>query len=234
MRIGGFQKLTLLDYPGYLACIVFTQGCNMRCPYCQNSQLLDFRFDSLISEDEVFEYLKKRQGILDGVVITGGEPTVQKNLKDFIIKVKNLGFLVKLDTNGTNPALIKELIDSKLIDYIAMDIKNSFINYKLLCGIDVQIDKIRKSVDLIKKSEIDHEFRTTIVKNRHDITDIIAICKLVGTNERLYLQNFQMSDGVVDRTLESFEDSELNIIQKMLSREYPNVSIRGLKIEKER
>ena len=130
MKIAGFQKLTLLDYPSKVACIIFTQGCNYKCPYCQNSGLIDHSNEDLIDEEEIFKYLDKRKGIIDGIVISGGEPTIQKDLKDFMKKVKEKGFLIKLDTNGSNPKLVEEIINEKLVDYIAMDIKNVLEEYK--------------------------------------------------------------------------------------------------------
>ena len=166
--IGGFQKLTLSDYPGNTACIIFTKGCNFNCSYCQNSSLIKINDKDLITEDDIFKYLESRKKLLDGVVISGGEPTIQKNLKELIIKIKNMGFKVKLDTNGSNPNLLEELIKEKLLDYVAMDIKNIFSKYEEVINAKVKIDNIKKSIEILKNSEIDHEFRTTIIKNYHD------------------------------------------------------------------
>ena len=168
MKISGFQKLTLLDFPGKVSCIIFTQGCNFKCPYCQNSGLIGHENEYLIPEEEIFSYLKKRQGILDGIVISGGEPTVQKDLDQFMRKVKELGYQIKLDTNGSNPDLIKKLLDEELVDYVAMDIKNVLSEYKDVTGVKVLEEKIKKSIKILQKSNIDHEFRTTIIKNIHD------------------------------------------------------------------
>ena len=152
MKIVGLQKLTLLDYPGKLSCIIFTQGCNFKCPYCQNSDLIPLNGNEIISEEEVFNFLEKRKKMLDGVVITGGEPTIQKDLEDFISKIKNLGYRVKLDTNGSNPKLLESLITQKLIDYVAMDIKNTFYEYENIIKTKTSIDNIKKSIKLIKNS----------------------------------------------------------------------------------
>jgi len=227
MKISGFQKLTLLDFPGKVACIIFTQGCNFKCPYCQNSGLIGHENDSLIEEDEIISYLKKRQGILDGIVISGGEPTIQKDLDLFMKRVKELGYLIKLDTNGSNPTLIKKLIDEKLVDYIAMDIKNVIEDYKIVTGVKVLEDNIKKSIKILKESNIDHEFRTTIIKNIHDIDKIYKICSYVK-DEKMFLQNFEKSENVLDKDLESFTKEELINIQKKTKERYPNVIVRGL------
>ena len=227
MKISGFQKLTLLDFPGKVSCIIFTQGCNFKCPYCQNSGLIGHENEYLIDEEEIFSYLKKRKGILDGIVISGGEPTVQKDLDQFMRKVKELGYLVKLDTNGSNPDLIKKLIEEELVDYIAMDIKNVLSEYKDVTGVKVLEEKIKKSIKILKNSNIDHEFRTTIIKNIHDIDKILKICSYVK-DEKMYLQNFEQSENVLDKDLESFSKEELINIEKQIKEKYPNVKVRGL------
>lgn len=224
MRIAGLQKLTLLDYPDHMACIVFTQGCNFNCGYCQNSSLIDFIGEGTIEEDEIFEFLKKRKGILSGVVITGGEPTVQNDLKDFIKKIKELGYEVKLDTNGTNPKIIKELIDENLVDYIAMDIKHVLSNYKDVTKVNADIKKLEESIGEVKR--IPHEFRTTVIKGIHDIDSLSQIIDHIGEYERYYLQNFVMSDLVRDKSLLGFTKEELENIKNTLNKKYPNVDVR--------
>ena len=228
MIISGFEKLTLLDYPGKLACIIFTQGCNFKCSYCQNSDLLECNNIKLISEEEIFAYLEKRKNVLDGIVISGGEPTIQKGLSQFIKRVKELGLLVKLDTNGSNPNIIQKLIDEKLVDYIAMDIKNVFDKYSDVIKINANLDKIRKSIGILKKSDVDHEFRTTIIKNFHNINNILDICKYLGNCEKFYIQNFEDSDGVIDKSLKSFTKEELIDIQNKINKKFNNVRVRGL------
>ena len=227
MNIAGVQKVTLLDYPGKVACEIFTQGCNFECPFCQNSSLIPITNTGEFSEEEIFEYLVLRKKILDGVVITGGEPTVQKDLKGFIKKIKDLGLLVKLDTNGGNPKVLQELIDEKLVDYVAMDIKNIFNKYNITSGKKINLDNIKKSIEILKASKIDYEFRTTIIKEMHSLDDIVSICKLVG-NAKYYLQNFEDSENVIDHSLHGFSREELLFIVKYLKDLFPNVEIRAL------
>ena len=227
MIISGMQKLTLLDYPNKTACIIFTSGCNFKCSYCQNSDLINHNYFT-INEEEIFSYLKLRKKVLDGVVITGGEPTIHKDLPEFIKKIKDLKLLVKLDTNGSNPSMLEDLIKNNLVDYIAMDIKNTFNTYKNVIKINTNLDNIKKSIDIIKNSNIDHEFRTTIIKNFHTIDKIQIICDYLGKKEKYYLQNFEDSERVLDKTLLSFTKEELMNIQIIINKKYPNVKVRGL------
>lgn len=208
MKISGFDKLTLLNYPDKVACTIFTSGCNLRCPFCHNSGLVTNNYNE-ISFDSIYEYLKKRIGILDGVCITGGEPLIHADIKDYIKKIKDLGYLVKIDTNGCNPKLLKELIDLKLVDYIAMDIKNIYSKYDITSGIKVNIDNIKKSISIIENSGIDYEFRTTIVKEFHSIEDIKEILSYISSNSNYYIQNFKNSNDVFNRNLSSFSEKEL-------------------------
>lgn len=224
MQISGLEKLTVTDFPGFVSCIIFTQGCNFRCPFCQNSDLINNK-KGLISLEEIFDYLKKRKNILDGVVISGGEPTIQPDLKDFILKIKEMKLKVKLDTNGSNYKQLKELIDLKLVDYVAMDIKNSFNHYNPITGLEkVNLENIKKSMELLKGSDIDFEFRTTLVKEYHTYEDILDICKYVG-NSKYFLQNFQNSECVLDKNLHGFTQEELKEFEK-LRKEFPNVKVR--------
>ena len=227
MKIAGFQKLTLLDYPSKVACIIFTQGCNYKCPYCQNSGLIDHSNEDLIDEEEIFKYLNKRKGVIDGIVISGGEPTIQKDLKTFMKKVKDLGFLVKLDTNGSNPNLVEEIINEGLVDYIAMDIKNVLKLYKDVTDVTPKVENLKRSIELIKNSPIEHEFRTTIIKNIHDIDKILEICSYVE-GEKMFLQNFVRSENVLGEYLEPFSEAELVEIDNILKEKSPNVKIRGV------
>lgn len=208
MKISGFDKLTLLNYPGKVACTIFTSGCNLRCPFCHNSGLVTNNYNE-ISFDSIYEYLKKRIGILDGVCITGGEPLIHADIKDYIKKIKDLGYLVKIDTNGCNPKLLKELIDLKLVDYIAMDIKNIYSKYDITSGVKVNIDNIKKSISIIENSGIDYEFRTTIVKEFHSTQDIKEILSYISSNSNYYIQNFKNSNDVFNRNLSSFSEKEL-------------------------
>lgn len=212
MIIGGLQKTTLLDFPNHVACIIFTKGCNFRCPFCQNSTLIGINHEDEISEEYIFDYLIKRQGILDGVVITGGEPTVQKDLKEFIKKIRKLGYKVKLDTNGYNPNVLKELIDENLLDYVAMDIKQTLEKYHIVAGKMINTEYILESIKILEESDICHEFRTTIIKEYHTIDDIIEITSYFKSDTPYYLQNFKNSSNVLDKSLHGFTNEELEEI----------------------
>lgn len=229
MTINGMQKLTLLDYPGNVACLIFTQGCNFRCPFCHNSGLLDMNNNcEKIDEKEVFKYLEKRRGLLDGVCISGGEPLLQKDIVDFIRKVKDLGYKVKLDTNGSSPKKLKQLIEDGLIDYVAMDIKNDFLNYDKTAGMCTNIDNIKESIEIIENSNIEYEFRTTIVKQFHDVGKLEKIIQYIGPNARYYIQNYQDCSSVLQRGLNGFDNEELLNIKNTLGVKYPNLVVRGV------
>ncbi len=178
MKIGGLLKFSMIDFPGYISAIVFTQGCNIRCKYCHNPELLPVSASTSYDEEEILYYLEKRKKCLEGLVITGGEPTLQTDLKDFIIKVRNFGYKIKLDTNGTNPQMVRELINEHLVDFIAMDIKAPFEKYHLVCG-PVDTDKVKETMSLIINSGISYQFRTTYYKevlNDADIDIIKSMC----------------------------------------------------------
>jgi len=209
MIIGGFQKFSLLDYPDKIAAIVFTHGCNFRCPYCHNPELIHGS-STQVPPDFIIDFLKTRTGKLDGVVITGGEPTIHKDLPEFIDQIKALGFLIKLDTNGTNPGMVEKLVQNKRLDYIAMDIKAPLEKYEEITNTNANTEDIKKSIALIKHSGIDHEFRTTIVKDQLVLSDFEQIGKLIG-NSRYYLQKFSPSKHLDPTYLEkcSYEDDEL-------------------------
>lgn len=234
MIIAGLQKLTLTDFPGNVACILFLKGCNFRCPYCQNSELIDHKIDdNYILKEEVFDFLKKRQGVLEGVVITGGEPTVSKDLPELIKEIRDLGYKIKLDTNGTNPTMLKELINKKYIDYVAMDIKNVKIKYFETTGLPKNTNEeflknIEKSIQILKQSNIDHEFRTTIMKKYHNIDDLLKINELIGKDEKYFLQNFEDSEYVIDHKLQAFSEEELKEINKQIKEKFPKTSVRGI------
>lgn len=193
MILGGYQRLTLIDYPGKLATTVFTVGCSFRCPFCHNPELVlgGKQAGPNILEKEFFAFLKKRQGKLEGVCITGGEPTIQDGLVDFIKKIKKMGFLVKLDTNGTRPDVLKKLLDLKLLDFVAMDIKNQLKRYDQTVGVKSDKARIKLSVDLIKNSRVPYEFRTTVVPGIHTEKDFMAIVKWIGGARSYYLQEYR-------------------------------------------
>ena len=202
MLIGGLQKTTLIDYPGKVACTVFLAGGNFRCPWCYSSELVlpeKIKKQPRIFEKEFFKFLRGKKGLLDGVVVCGGEPTINKDLPDFIRKMRKLGFLVKLDTNGSNPEMLKELITKKLVDYIAMDVKAPLglnfqvpsTKYQKATGVKVDLEKIKKSIEIVKNSRIDYEFRSTIVPGIHTKKDIIQMAKDIGPARAYFLQNFR-------------------------------------------
>ena len=196
MRVSAVQKFTTLDFPNRLSCIVFTPGCNFRCGYCHNPEfVLPERIlklqGSFIEESTVFSFLEKRKGKLDGVVVSGGEPTLQYDLADFLRKVKAMGFQTKLDTNGSLPELLEPLFKEDLIDYIAMDIKTSLKRYEELVGACIQADAIKKSIELIKKRAPDYEFRTTILEEHHDEQTLQDVAQLIGKAKRFALQGFR-------------------------------------------
>lgn len=228
MQIAGLNKLTLLDYPGQIACIIFTQGCNFNCGYCHNAGLIP-KCSGELSEDAVMDYLKKRQNILDGVVISGGEPLIQSGLEAFIKKIKALGFKVKLDTNGTNLKLLRNLTESGLLDYIALDIKADANAYPELIGQKgYAFQNVKEAIAMITKSGVDYEFRTTLVKEFHDQNTIINLCRLVGKGAKYYLQNFVLNESVTNQGLNGFTEEELKNLITKVNQEYPNVKVRGL------
>ena len=216
MKIAGFKKQSLIDYPGYISSVIFTQGCNFRCPFCHNPELVIFeRFESLIDVDLIFSYLKKYSKILDAVCITGGEPTIQKDLPLFISNIKQLGLKIKLDSNGTNPDMLKVLIENSLIEFIAMDIKNviNFEKYNNAVGEVLTEDlfrNINKSISIILNSKIKYEFRTTVVRGIHLYRDIKILKTQFGNNYKI--QNFNPSVVLnPDFKMKSFTEAELKV-----------------------
>jgi pyruvate formate lyase activating enzyme len=194
MIIGGLQKLTLIDYPDKVACTVFLAGCNFRCPFCYSSELVlpeKIAKQPKIAEKEFFNFLENRRSLLNGCVLCGGEPTVNKDLPEFVIRIKKLGYRVKLDTNGSNPEMLKQLIEKKLIDYVAMDIKAPKEKYSQAAGVDIDVNKIQKSIDILRENKIDYEFRSTIVSGVQNREDIIQMAKWIKGAKKYYLQNFR-------------------------------------------
>ncbi len=226
MHLLGLQRLTLLDYPGRLACTVFTGGCNLRCPFCHNASLV-LNSGERISEEEFFDFLESRRARLDGVCVSGGEPTLQADLVDFISKIKSLGFLVKLDTNGTRPEVIKALLAEGLLDYIAMDIKNSKARYAETVGIpSFDIAVIEKSVELIRKSGIPHEFRTTVALELHTADDIRAIGEWLVGAERYYLQKYRDEGDILTPGLTPPTSEEMEILLAAAREFSPSAEVR--------
>lgn len=202
MKIGGLQKTSLLDYPDHISAIIWTIGCNFRCPFCYNKKLV-FEELSVIPEKEIFDFLEKRKNVLEAVVITGGEPTLQNDLFDFIRKVKDMDYLVKIDTNGTFPNRIDELIKNNLVDYIAMDVKAPKEKYEKLSGVKVDIGSIEKSIEIIKNRSVGYEFKTTFVPTLLEKNDIVEIAKWLKNSKRYYLQNFEKNSPFISKEMEN-------------------------------
>ena len=230
MIINGFQKLTLLDYPSKVACTIFTAGCNMRCPFCHNASLVThIDTENTFTTEEVLDYLKKRQGILEGVCITGGEPLLQPDIKEFVAEIKKLGYSVKLDTNGTFPEKLKELVNEGLVDYVAMDIKNSKAKYKETAGINnLDLSKIEESVDFLINSNIDFEFRTTIVNEFHTVEDIQDIVVWIRGAHKYFLQNFVDSGDLIEAGLNPVTLDTLREMKEKATEILPCVELRGI------
>lgn len=228
--IYGLQKTTLLDFPGHVASTIFLGKCNYRCPYCQNSSLLDPRdMAPVFTEEDVYQHLHKRKCILEGVCITGGEPTLTKELKSFIKNIKHMGYKVKLDTNGTNPSLLKELLQENLLDMVAMDIKNSLSRYGRTVGIpEYNTKPVEETVELLKESRICYEFRTTLVKELHRKEDLLSISEWLQGPSPYFLQNYKDSDEVLTKGLQGFSTEELSNLLSVVRPLLPNSSLRGV------
>lgn len=228
MVIAGIQKTTLIDYPGKIAATVFLSGCNFKCPWCYSSELVlpeKIKKQPKISKKEFFSFLNKRKGLLDAIVICGGEPTINEDLSDFIKEIKKLGFLVKLDTNGSNPKMLKQLIDKKLIDYIAMDIKLPKERYS---EVFLNVEDIQKSIDILKKDNIDYEFRSTVLPKVHTKEDILSMAKWISGAKKYYLQNFR-AEKTIDPKFEqakSYSEEDLDNIKKEISSYFETCDIR--------
>ena len=227
MIIYGLQKSSLIDYPSKIAAVIFTGGCNFRCPFCQNSDLVNVINLQLYNEDEIFEHLEKRKNVLDSVCISGGEPTLQPDLKNFISKIKAMGFLIKLDTNGTKPKILKELIKEKLIDYVAMDIKNSLDAYHKTSGAIVDLESIKESVELLKRNLIPYEFRTTLIFGHHTEDSIQKMGEWLAGCEKIYLQCFVDNGTCLQPNLKKIEKNQANIFKDILSKYAKQVYLRG-------
>ncbi|MFA5368626.1 MAG: anaerobic ribonucleoside-triphosphate reductase activating protein [Candidatus Paceibacterota bacterium] len=224
--IGGLQKVTLVDYPAKVACTVFLSGCNFRCPFCYSQELVLPEFiknHPQINEEQFFSFLKERKGLIDGCVVCGGEPTINPELPKFLKKIKELGFAVKLDTNGSNPEMLKKIINEKLVDYIAMDIKAPLREdkYSQVNGASLSIKKIKDSIDLIKNSGIDYEFRSTIVPGLHSKEDIIEMANDITPAEKYFLQQFRNEKETIDLALNkinpNYPDDFLSQVEKEIA-----------------
>ena len=230
MRISGLQKLTLLDFPGHTACTVFTGGCNYRCPFCHNAELvLRPEEQPEIPEAEFFALLEKRRGLLDGVAVTGGEPTLQPDLPEFLSRIRDLGYAVKLDTNGTRPDLLKRLVQEGLVQYAAMDIKNSPARYPETAGTsDPQLDRVRESAAFLLAGTVPYEFRTTVVQELHRPEDLQKIGRWLQGAERYYLQCFTDSGDLIREGFHPCSREELNGLLAAVKPFIPAAELRGV------
>ncbi len=230
MVIHGLQKMTVLDFPGKIAATVFTAGCNLRCPFCHNARLVTHTEEcDRISEQEVLDFLEKRKGMLDGVAITGGEPLLQKDIRQFIEKIKAMGLLVKLDTNGCFPEKLAELLSAGLIDYVAMDIKNSPAEYGKTVGVpDFSPEPISKSIELLKQSGIEYEFRTTVVRELHTEQSLRETAEWIAPCKAWFLQSFKDSGDIIGEGFSAYDESFMKEQQLSLSRIVENVELRGI------
>lgn len=227
----GLQKLTLLDFPGYVACTLFTRGCNMRCPFCHNASLVVRAAEQkMYTNEEIMYFLKKRQGILDGVAITGGEPTLMPGLADFMSKVRELGYKIKLDTNGTRPEVLRTIIERGLADYVAMDIKNCKEKYGETVGFDLSYDlsPIEESISILMENKVDFEFRTTVSKSFHTPEDIVKVGEWLAGDEKYFLQQFKDSGDIIGEGIEPYDEAEMKVLLDTIRRFVPNAQLRGV------
>ena len=229
MLIHGLQKMTLLDYPGYVACTVFLSGCDFRCPYCHNFELVNGTADPIMDEDEFFGFLGKRKGLIDGVCISGGEPLLHKDIEIFIRKIREMGYKIKLDTNGYHPDMLKKLIDEGLLDYIAMDIKNSIAKYSLTVNVpNIDTSIIKKSISIIMHSGVDYEFRTTVAGGLHEVDDFEQIGFLIQNAKAYYLQQFTMRDTVPCKELYSPSSEDMETFLQVVKKYVDSALLRGV------
>ena len=228
MVIHGIQKLTLVDFPGHPASILFSGNCNFRCPFCQNAPLvLDSEDEPVLDNDEIFSFLNKRKKMLEGVVVTGGEPTINKDLIPFLSSLKDLGYLVKLDTNGYMPDVLRKAVESGSVDYVAMDIKTSLDEYPKLCGVeDIDVSRIKESIDFLMTGAVDYEFRTTVVEPLHHKENFEKIGEMTKNCQRYFLQSFVDSGNIIGKNCFSPSPEQLQNYLEILSSYIKNVSIR--------
>ena len=229
MKIHGLQNMTLLDYPGHVACTVFLGGCDFRCPFCHNYELIDGSAEPVMDDGELLEFLSKRRGLLDGVAITGGEPCLHNDLPSLLEGIRALGFETKLDTNGYHPELLRRVIEGGLVDYVAMDIKNSPAKYALTCGVPaVDMDIIKESISVIMSGKADYEFRTTVVSELHEDADFYEIGNLISGAKRYFLQSFTDRDSVPFGNFHAPTADELKRYADIAARYVPETHLRGV------
>ena len=230
MKIHGFQKMTMLDYPGKVACTLFTAGCNFRCPFCHNALLVtEIDQAPALDTEEILAYLRKRRGILDGVAITGGEPLMNPDISDLLEQLKELGYAVKVDTNGSYPDRLREIVSAGLADYIAMDVKNAKEKYAMTVGLpSLDLAPIEQSVDYLLSGAADFEFRTTVVKEFHTEEDIASISEWIAGAPRYFLQNFKEADHMIGGGLHAHDAETLARMREIAARRIPETSLRGI------
>ena len=229
MNIHGLQKMTLLDFPGRVACTVFLGGCDYRCPFCHNFELIDGTAKPVMDDAALLSFLKKRQGLLDGVAITGGEPCLHPGLPELLRQIRALGFAAKLDSNGAHPDVLKALLDEGLVDYVAMDIKNSPAKYAQTCGVSsVDLGPVYESISLLKNSGIDYEFRTTVVAEFHEAPDFEEIGHMIAGAKRYFLQCFTDRDSVPFGGLSAPAKEDLETYAAIVRKYVPETQIRGV------
>ena len=228
MKIHGLQKMTLLDYPGKVACTVFLAGCDLRCPYCHNSELWSASAPAVMDDEELLAFLKKRRGMLDGVAFTGGEALLRPELPELMQKIKEMGYCVKLDTNGTHPEKLRGIIDARLVDYVAMDIKNDLERYGETCGKpEMDITPIKQSISLLLEGRVSYEFRTTVVRELHDDASFINIARLIEGAENYYLQPFVDRDTVIFAGFHAPEADDMKRFLEIVRPHVKHAEIRG-------
>lgn len=229
MLIEGLQKLTLLDFPGHTACTVFTHGCNFRCPFCHNAPLVTHGPEGLIDEEEFFVFLEKRKNVLDGVAVTGGEPMLQKDLIPFLRRIKSLGYPIKIDTNGSFPDVLKQVVGEGLVDYVAMDIKNARGKYGVTIGLpDFNITPVEESVAFLLEGHVEYEFRTTVTADFHKPEDFNDIAEWIGKAKKYFLQNFVNSGDLIDPTVTGYSAEEMKRLEKCVKNKIPVAKLRGI------
>ena len=230
MKFGGLQKLTLLDYPDKVAATLFTVGCNFRCPFCHNLSWVEGNIEKLelLSQEEILQFLKKRSAVLEGVCVTGGEPLIQPDIEDFLRKVRQLGYKIKLDTNGAFPERLAAIIEQGLVDYIAMDVKNSKEKYAKTVGCNVDMQAVERSVELLKSGVVDYEFRTTVTATFHTEQSVKEMAQWLSGAKRLYLQQFVDSGELIDPTVTGCDEATLRKYCELAQKFVPNTQIRGI------
>lgn len=229
MFIKGFQKLTLLDFPGRTACTVFTGGCNFRCPFCHNSLLVTDMDDAQYTEEEIFQHLERRKNVLDGVAVTGGEPLLQKDIERFLYEIKDKGYAVKLDTNGSFPDKLKDILQLGLADYVAMDIKNCKEKYAETIGLEsFDLKPVEESIELLAGSGVDYEFRTTVTQNFHTPEDMEKIALWIKGTPRYFLQNFVDSGSLIDSSCKGVTKAEMHEMLQRVKEHIPEAQLRGI------